>query len=483
MAQPSIQSFFDPIAPVNKKKRDREEAQEEIFDEEEDDDEEMEEEDNEVFVSAKRLDDGQFEITTNERTIMIDKRTADYVESKNMLRNLKLDAMGYICSGQTPLHRIVGDQFCKKDDEVKAQYPEHFKANPHDTIVVMHLDDNKLNFNIDNLERGPQVLNKYMQMRQPQPCSGDKFQGFVSVGKKLEATKTVATVEEAKHAMDILKIQKLPLEFRDFIFKHSMHKPVAYAEHYTNVETLLARAPIYAKAPRKPQKPRVSKNIYEVFRTEEEAYKNLDPEHTRIVKGILDTPGVVPFDGQLDAVIRYTGSSGQKVQHVFLFEYACYKEHLEQNRPMIATSGKYLQIKCANGLNFLHNVVLGRPIGQKGRDGLEGGHGWGKTLDNRKRTLAAQTKSVNMSERGGSDDKSVPGVVGVTLLKNGTFRADIGSFFERAKNVNLGMYATMEEASAVYQFALANKPALVEACKDLENRNAELRARCLAKRV
>ena len=482
MAQPSIQSFFDPIVPVNKKKRDREEAQEEIFDEEEDDDEEMEEEDNEVFVSAKRLDDGQFEITTNKRTIMIDKRTADYVESKNKLRNLKLDAQGYICSGYTPLHQIVADEFCKKDDEVKAQYPEHFKANPHDTIAVMHLDDNKLNFNIDNLERGPQMLNKYMQMCQPRP-NGNKFQGFVSVGKKLEATKTVATVEEAKHATDILKIQKMPREFRTLIFNYAMHKPAEYAEHYASVETLLARAPIYAKAPREPQKPRVSKNIYEVFRTEEEAYKNLDPEHTRIVKGILDTPGVVPFDVALDAVIRYTGSSGKKVQHVFLFEYACYKEHLEQNRPMIATSGKYLSIKLADGMNFLHNVVLGRPIGQKGRDGLEGGHGWGKTLDNRKRTLAAQTKSVNMSERGGSDDKSVPGVVGVTMRTNGTFVAQIGSFFERVDNVYLGSYKTAEEASGVYQFALANKAQLVEACKDPKNRNAEVRARCVAKRV
>ena len=77
MAQPSIQSVFDPIAPVNKKKRDREKAQEEIFDEEEDDHEEMEEEDNEVFVSAKRFDDGQLEITTTKQAFLFDKRAAD----------------------------------------------------------------------------------------------------------------------------------------------------------------------------------------------------------------------------------------------------------------------------------------------------------------------------------------------------------------------------------------------------------------------
>ena len=71
----------------------------------------------------------------------------------------------------------------------------------------------------------------------------------------------------------------------------------------------------------------------------------------------------------------------------------------------------------------------------------------------------------------------------MTKTKYGTFVAQINSFFERGKTVNLGSYKTAEEASGVYQFALANKPALVEACKDLKNRNAEVRARCVAKRV
>ena len=448
-----------------------------------DDFDEMEiDDDKEEILSWKRLDDGQLEITTNKRTLLFDQRAADYVESKNKLRNLKVHAHGYICSGYTPLHRIVGDQFCKTDDEVKAQYPDHFKANPHDTIVVMHLDNDKLNFNINNLERGPQMLNKYMQMRQPRPCSGDNFQGLISVGKKEEHTKSVSTVDEAKHAMDILKIQKLPHEFREFIFKHSMHKPLAFAEHYASVKTLLERAPVYAKKVQKQQKPRVSKNIYEAFRTLEEARKALADDQMKIITAILETPGVAEFDPALDCIVRYTGSL-KKVQHVLVLEYACYVQHMEKTRPAMNKSGEYLLIKLADGLNYIHNVVLGRPIGQKARDGLEGGHGWGKTLDNRKRTLGAQTKSVNNSERGQSGDKSVPGVVGVYRLKNGTFRAQIGSFFERADTVHLGTYATTEEASDVYQFAVANKTQLVEACKDLENRVAELRARCVAKRV
>jgi hypothetical protein len=41
----------------------------------------------------------------------------------------------------------------------------------------------------------------------------------------------------------------------------------------------------------------------------------------------------------------------------------------------------------------------------------------------------------------------------------------------------------VEEASAAYQFAHTNKAQLVETCKDMDHRNAEVRMRCLAKRV
>jgi hypothetical protein len=169
------------------------------------------------------------------------------------------------------------------------------------------------------------------------------------------------------------------------------------------------------------------------------------------------------------------------IQHVLLMQYLCYQKFIEPTKPRMSRNGKYLQIPLVDGLNLLHNVVMERPLGQKARDGLDGGHGYGKTLDNRKRVLTAQTPSINNSERGDYDAKSVPGVVGV-VKKNGKFAAQIGSFFVRHVTVHLGTYETAEEASAVYQFAVANKQALVEACKGLKNRNAEVRARCVAKR-
>jgi hypothetical protein len=430
------------------------------------------------ITSWKHLDDGQLEIVTNKRAILIDKRTADYLETKKMLRNLKLHPAGYICSNLTRLHMVIGDAFCETDAEVRAKYVEHFELHPTDTTSIMHLDDDKLNCTIGNLMRGPQMLNMYMRKSQPFR-NGAKFVGFVTVGKKQEATKTLDSMAEVKHAMDILKIQKLPEYFRQFIFEHSMHKPAAYAEHYGSVEALMARASKYTKEARKPQKPRVSKNKYEVFRTLDEAHKKLTDEQMKIITAILDTAGVVPFDAAIDCIVLYTGSFGKKL--IQLLEYACYKKHLEPTKPAMKTMDKYLQVKLTDGINFMHNVVLGRPLGQKARDGLEGGHGWGKTLDNRKRTLAPETRIENNSGRGQADDKSVPGVVGVTRTKNGTFHAQIGSFFERANKVYLGTYATVDEASAVYQFAAANKKALVALCKDMEDRNAEVRKRCVAK--
>ena len=190
----------------------------------------------EEIVSYGFLGDGRFEIITTKRTILFSKRVTEYLQSINKLRNLQIDGKGYICSGYTPLHRFVGDAFCLTDKQVREQYPEHFKAHPHDRTVIMHLDNDKLNFNIENLERGPQMLNNYMKMRQPRK-NGDKYYGTVTVNKRQEYTKTVKTVDEAKHAIDILKMQKMLPELRSFILKHAMHKPAAYAEHYTSVET------------------------------------------------------------------------------------------------------------------------------------------------------------------------------------------------------------------------------------------------------
>jgi len=220
--------------------------------------------------------------------------------------------------------------------------------------------------------------------------------------------------------------------------------------------------------------------MYAVYRTLDEARKALPPNLMKIITTMLDTPGVPPFDETLDAVVFYTGAKAKQI--VFLLENECFEKYLKPTKPkMNVTTKGYLSIMFGKKLRSLHLVVMERGIGQKERDGLEGGHGWGKTLDNRKRVLKPQTKGENLSQRGGCTDKSVPGVVGVYLRKNGTFQAQIGSFFERADAISLGDYATVEEASAVRQFAEANKAALVEACKDLADRNAELRTRCIKK--
>jgi hypothetical protein len=100
---------------------------------------------------------------------------------------------------------------------------------------------------------------------------------------------------------------------------------------------------------------------------------------------ILALPHVVPFDAALDVVLLYIGSMGKQI--VQLMEYLCYVKHLAETRPAIAQTDGYISIRIGDSLHKIQNVVLGRKLNQSAVDGKQGGHGWGKTLDNRKRTL------------------------------------------------------------------------------------------------
>lgn len=63
------------------------------------------------------------------------------------------------------------------------------------------------------------------------------------------------------------------------------------------------------------------------------------------------------------------------------------------------------------------------------------------------------------------------------------FRATINGFFGRGSSkLHLGLYDTIEEASAIYEHAAANKKALVAVCEYMEKaeRVAHVRAACAA---
>ena len=425
-------------------------------------------------VTHVDLPDGCVTFCTGTREVTIDAVTASHLRNNNLLRNLKIIDKGYLRSGFTVLHRVVGLHFCESRDKVKERFPEHFASNPNDTTVIMHLDNDKMNCCRNNLMHGPQTLNLLMKKSHPRRLKSGKFGGAVQVGGKTTHTKSLISVEETKHATDILKLQMIHPEFREIIFKYAMHKPSGFLQYYVSVDTLLARAIFYKKELRKPQKLRVSRNTYGAFQTLEAAASMLTVEEMKVINGIFQKEGAKPFDAKIDAVILYVGAQQKRI--VTLLEYDFYREHLHLAKPVmhVNTSG-YIQIRLGNRSHQLHNVVLGRNIGQKSIDGLEGGHGYGKQLDNRKRCLRAQTPIENASERG---DKATAGVF---ENKFGSFDVTICNFWPGIQ-AYLGRFTTATEASAVYWFARENKAALVEKLETTlhSKRKVELRKLCKA---
>ena len=437
----------------------------------------------ETLVSVELCNDGSAKVMSTRRTVVIQKQTVELLTGYSFL-GWKIHEHGYLCHHFTPLHRVVGDAVMT-DEAARKSWGMHFSEHPDDRIVVAHLDNNRLNCNAENLQKIPAQLNNYQKLRQPRVYSsregkGDKFRGLVSLHKRTVSTKQLHTSDEAKHAMDILKLSFSPAYFRDYIFKHGLHKPAGYMEHYCDVETLLARAFVYTKAPRKKPDARQSKNKFVAYRSLEAAREAVVPELFTTIEALLATPGIAPFDPEIHAVMFYTGGLGKQL--VCLLDYAFFEMHLEATAPSLTMNNGYLKVLLSDGPNFLHNVVLGRRLGQRNKDGLCGGHGIGKTLDNRLCSLKTQTNSQNNSERGNFLKHTAPGVTGVYLVgKKYISRIALC----RGCVVHLGCFETAELASAVYEFASANKHRIVKACTDKSNRmrGSYARSCCKERRI
>ena len=60
------------------------------------------------------------------------------------------------------------------DDEAKKTWELHYVDHPDDRLVVGHLDDNRLNFNIRNLQKIPTMLNMYSNKSYPNRSKSKK---------------------------------------------------------------------------------------------------------------------------------------------------------------------------------------------------------------------------------------------------------------------------------------------------------------------
>jgi|688.fasta_scaffold01415_42 hypothetical protein len=417
------------------------------------------------------------------KTTHIFPTTVDILKRENLKsyehrKKWKLTTGGYVAWNFQPIHRILGDTL--SDDEARERWTVRFAENPHDTLVVGHLDNNPLNFNIENLEKIPQSVNLLSKKSKPLKRPG-KFWGVLGYNNKRVTTKSVDTEAEALFAIDVTKIKIVPPDVRQYLLEHAMWRPLGYEKRYSSVEKMLSYAKMYEPRERKKPAKRESKNTYFAYRDLDAAMEALPAAHAATIKQLFAMTGIVPFDAAIDAIVFYVGYFG--LQLVFVINYDFYAKHMMLSKPrMKITKSGYLEIDFAGKLSFLHLKVMGRDVGQSQKDGLCGGHGAGKVLDNRARVLKPLTPGENCSDKGNVLLQSAPGVPGVSWHKAlGKWEARIGSLLKRADCIFLGYDDNQAVAASWYAFANANKKEFKTICAtlpDVKTRNNYVRACC-----
>ena len=414
-------------------------------------------------------------------TVEILKR--ENLKTYEQRKKWKLTTGGYVAWSFHAIHRILGDTL--SDDEARERWGVRFAENPHDTLVVGHLDNNPLNFNIENLEKIPQSVNNLSRKSKPNK-HGNKFHGRVGNNNKYVTTRTVDTETEAFFAIDVTKLKNVPPDVRDYLLKHAMWRPKEYEDRYASVEKMLEFADIYKPRERKKPTKTESKNTYVAYRVLADALEALPAAHAATIKRLFAMPGVLPFDASIDAIVYYIGARG--LQLVFVINYDFYAKHMMVSKPRMKTNQTgHIQFDFDGKLSHLHLIVMGRMVGQAQIDGLRGGHGAGKVLDNRARVLKPLTPGENNSDAGNVLLQSAPGVVGVWWDKEqGKWNAQIKSFLKRGDTIALGRDEDQAVAASWYAFASANKKEFKTRCAtlpDAKTRNNYVRACCAAQEL
>ena len=421
------------------------------------------------------------------KTTHINADTVYLLKQKNLSayehrKTWKLSSNGYVAWNFLHIHSLMGETL--SDDDARKLWYERFAANPYDPIVVAHLDDNRLNFNITNLAKIPQTVNLLSKKTKPVKSSSNRFFGTLTYREQKIKTKRVSTENEAMFAIDVTKLKIVPADVREYLLKHAMWRPKNYGDRYESIEKMLSYAKMYEPLVYKKQVvKRESKNTYFAYRSFAEAMEALPDAHAAKIKTVFETPGVVPFDAAIDAIVYYIGSLGREI--VFVVEHDFYVNNMMVSKPSMNTlpSG-HLQMTVDGKLNLLHLKIMNREIGQSQKDGMRGGHGAGKVLDNRARVLKLLTAAENVSDKGNILLQTAPGLIGVHWNKASCmWKSDIGSFLKRGHNISLGYHKEQSVAASRYAFATANKKEFKKICADMpddKTRAKYVRACCVA---
>ena len=411
---------------------------------------------------VEKTDGSAIIVATRRRRARIAKQTIDILKKNlkkkwpkfKLYESIKLNNDGYPVCGYALFHQIVMDSFPEKRKEAETKWAEHIKnGNP---LCIMHIDENRLNFNIENLMWGPKNLNDMQKKRFPLESIKEKWTADITVNGKKETIKTMSTEDESKHQIDINKIRRAPEDFRDYLFEHAMHRPEAFEEYYTDIPTLLSRE---IPAKKGSGKKTGSRSVYRTFSTLDDFYSSgVSDELKNVIRDIFLAVNITPFDSSLDYVVYTKGSKGKEI--VFLIMRECYERLILPDKYAVGKSKEYINLY--NPQRQLHVAVMDR---HRANDGLVVRHGPGGPLDNRKRTLLTGTPAENMGDRGFENQSSR--YLGVYKYNNkNPWRVRI--YLRASEQIYIGAFKTEDEAGRISAFAQANRAHLKEATKEME---------------
>ncbi len=324
---------------------------------------------------------GALWIADEKTHVIISKSTQD--EMKNLKlwgQRMKIDDFGYVLIGSdiVKLHNKLAKS--KKDRDFHDLLGWTGKK---EDLIVLHLDDCPFNFNLDNLRWHSSAINKLL-MKSKGKKHGKKFCCSMNINGHRESTWSVTTLAEARHSVDVLKINTVSELDRDIVFKYGLN----YS--YPSIEILMARSHLYKTVPSYQGNPFKSFGNVSLV---DWKYADLG-----LKKAVEDSK--FPFDPAVDVLVFYEGSSGNCV--MFIIERGCFNAHF-LDQEVTCRLGKGYVVITKQDLDIrLHRLVLGLENGEKkfGRHATD--HFDGRR-DNRLRVLR---KGNNRNNQGDRDQKT-----------------------------------------------------------------------------
>eukprot|EP01036_Dinobryon_divergens_P024588 gene24588-33053_t len=402
--------------------------------------------------------DGSMLMTVADKTLVIGKTTVDALNSRYKAifqQRFSLSSFGYPKLGFDLLYQLVIKCFPDKKTEALDKWRRYFEEFPEDKLVIMHLNDNPLDFNVENLMWGPQRL-KLTMRKSLAYQHGSQFRGQVTVRRVKFYSRPLPSREEALHHVDILKLTApgIPKIFLETIFLYGLNRPAGFEQYYDSMETLIARATLPQYRRRSKQK-RVAKQRmlsssaqYIVFDSTQafllDERPSQDLRDNILGEMTLGRPNCEPFSEELDCIVLYVGARGKKIAVVLE------RKDLPILQYRSLGSGSEGHIKFQDGeQEYLHHAIMGY---EKGK---QVSHGPGKVLDNRRRTMNHETSSeINSTTRNVSSTLCA----GVYERKAGKkWGVRLAIFEGKAPRSHIGYFSNEADASAAAGFAANNR--------------------------